>query len=66
MQASPESQPRLLSIEAAASYIGVSKWTLRDLIFRGDIPCVRIKRRLLVDVLDLDAYIARFKIQHPA
>jgi len=66
VQASPESQPRLLSIEAAASYIGVSKWTLRDLIFRGDIPCVRIKRRLLVDVLDLDAYIARFKIQHPA
>jgi excisionase family DNA binding protein len=53
---------RLLSQKAAAAYLGISYWTLRDLCFRGDIPYVRVKRRLLVDRVDLEAYIARCKI----
>ncbi len=62
----PEQQGerRLLSQEEAARYLGISKWTLRDLVFRGDLPCVRIKRRLLVDRQDLDAYLVRIKIHH--
>lgn len=59
-------QPRLLSLEEAAIYLGVSKWTLRDLIFRGDLPHLKIKRRVLVDRADLDAYISRAKIPHPS
>ena len=54
--------PRLLSQKAAAAYLGISYWTLRDLCFRGDIPYVRVKRRLLVDRQDLEAYITRAKI----
>jgi excisionase family DNA binding protein len=54
----------LLSQKVAAAYLGVSKWTLRDLLFRGDIPYVKIGRRVLIDVQDLDAYIARSKIHH--
>lgn len=53
--------PRLLSQKEAASYLGISYWTLRDLLFRNEIPYVRVKRRLLVDRLDLDSYIARCK-----
>ncbi len=54
---------RLFSQKQAAVYLGISYWTLRDLCFRGDIPYVRVKRRLLVDREDLDAYIARCKVQ---
>ncbi len=56
--------PRLFSQKEAAAYLGISYWTLRDLCFRGDIPYVRVKRRLLVDRQDLEAYITRAKI-HP-
>jgi excisionase family DNA binding protein len=64
MEPEAHTQSRLLSQEAAARYLGVSKWTLRDLLFRGDIPYVKIGRRLLIDVQDLDAYITQSKIQH--
>ncbi len=55
-------QPRLLSQQDAASYLGISYWTIRDLVFRRDIPFVRIGRRILVDRVDLDAYLDRSKI----
>ena len=54
-------EPRLVSQKEAASYLGVSYWTLRDLLFRGDIPHIRVKRRILVDRLDLEAYIQKNK-----
>lgn len=57
---------RLLSEHEAAQYLGVSYWTLRDLVFRGELPFVRIGRRKLVDRLDLDAYLDRSKIRHGA
>jgi excisionase family DNA binding protein len=55
--------PRLLSQKVAAAYLGISYWTLRDLCFRGDIPYLRVKRRVLVDRVDLEAYITRCKIR---
>jgi len=54
--------PRLLSQQEAAAYLGISYWTLRDLTFRGEVPHVKIGRRILVDRLDLDAYLDRAKI----
>ena len=54
--------PRLLSQQDAAAYLGISYWTLRDLMFRGEVPHVKIGRRILVDRLDLDAYLDRVKI----
>ena len=64
MEPNGDPQSRLLSQSAAAAYLGISKWTLRDLVFRGEIPCVRIKRRILVDRQDLDAFLDRSKIHH--
>lgn len=55
--------PRLLSQQEAAIYLGISYWTLRDLTFRGVFPHVKIGRRILVDRLDLDAYLGRAKIR---
>ncbi len=60
-QASPIT-PRLLSQRESATYLGISYWTLRDLTFRGEIPHVKIRRRILVDRLDLDAYLERMKV----
>ena len=58
------SEPRLLSQQEAARYLGISYWTVRDLVFRREIPFIKIGRRVLVDRLDLDAYLDRSKI-HP-
>ena len=55
--------PRLLSQREAATYLGISYWTLRDLTFQGEIPHVKIRRRILVDQLDLDAYLDRMKVR---
>ena len=56
------SEPRLLSQQEAARYLGISYWTVRDLVFRREIPFIKIGRRILIDRLDLDAYLDRSKI----
>ncbi len=63
--------PRLLSLEAAASYLGISTWTIRDLEGVGVLPRVRIPlpnggevRKLLFDREDLDASIEKWKDRH--
>ncbi len=55
--------PRLLSQREAATYLGISYWTLRDLTFRGEIPHVKIRRRILVDRVDLETYLDRMKVR---
>ena len=57
------SERRLLSQQDAASYLGVSYWTIRDLVFRHELPFLKIGRRILIDQIDLDAYVDRSKIR---
>jgi hypothetical protein len=59
--------PRLLDVEAAGSYLGVSAWTVRDLLDKGTLARVRIPlpgggqvRRLLLDRQELDGLVARW------
>ena len=59
-------EPRLVSQDEAARYLGISYWTVRDLVFRREIPFVKIGRRVLVDRLDLDTYLDRSKIHRDA
>jgi predicted site-specific integrase-resolvase len=33
--------PRLLTLKQGAAYVGVSYWTLRDLVLNGTLPAVR-------------------------
>jgi hypothetical protein len=66
-----ESVARLIGLRAAARYLGVSYWTMRDLAMGGAIPIVRIPcssakdgrtiRRVLIDRRDLDAFIEQNK-----
>ena len=61
--------PRLLDLRAAGRYLGMSYWTIRDLVQAGTVPTVRIPcprardgrviRRVLIDRRDLDALIER-------
>lgn len=54
-------RPRLLSVREAACYVGISHWTLRQKAWEGELPEVRLGRRLLFDLRDLDAWIERSK-----
>lgn len=57
------SAKRLLSVKAAAAELGVSAWTLRDLIGAGQLPVVKFPgvRRIFIDRKDLDELIDRSK-----
>ena len=52
---------RLLSIPEVAEYIGHAPGTLRNRIFRGELPFryIRAGRKVLVDQKDLDQWIDR-------
>jgi hypothetical protein len=59
---------RLLDLEAAAAYLGVSPWTIRDLEAAGVMRRVRVPlpdgrdlRKLLFDKADLDRLIELWK-----
>jgi excisionase family DNA binding protein len=63
--------PRLLDLKAAAMYMGLSYWTVRDLVIAGRLPSVKIPRprsgdgrtirRILLDRYDLDEFIEQSK-----
>lgn len=36
--------PRLLSVDQAAAYLGLSFWTFRELLNAGTVPTVRVPR----------------------
>ncbi len=61
-------EQRLMGANEAAKYLGLSYWTLRELIWSGAIPLVQLPnktggrlRRILVDRADLDRLIERSK-----
>lgn len=59
----PTRTARLLSIRDAASELGVSAWTLRDLIAGGKLRAVQPPgvRRIWIDRKDLDRAIESWK-----
>lgn len=52
---------RLLSTAQAAEYLGMDETTVRNLQASGELPCVRITRRVQFDQRDLDELIERHK-----
>jgi len=61
-------EPRLLNLKSAATYLGVSPWTVRDLEARGVLKRVSVPlstsaelRKLLFDKVDLDHLIETWK-----
>jgi excisionase family DNA binding protein len=49
---------RLLPVGEAADYLGVSRATVERLVYRGELPIVKIGGSTRYDVDDLDGYIA--------
>ena len=54
---------RLYRIEEAAEYLGRSTWSVRRLIWNGELPQVRAGGRVHVDVRDMDTFIDRNKVR---
>lgn len=54
-------EKRLYSVDEAATYLGRSSWSIRRLIWNGDLPQVRAGGRVHVDVRDMEAFIEKHK-----
>jgi len=52
---------RLIWLEDAANLLGLSVASVRRLIWRAELPVIRITRRLQVDVRDLERLIEQGK-----
>jgi excisionase family DNA binding protein len=46
-----------LTLQQTAAYLGVSVWTVRDLVCKGKLPVVRLTRRLHFDLKDVDRLV---------
>jgi excisionase family DNA binding protein len=64
MPSSSSTRSRLLSIPEAAEFLNISSWQVRRLVWRGDLPSVRIGRLVRLDREDLDAYVASQKCRN--
>ena len=56
-------EKRLYDVSEASRYLGMSVWGLREMYYHGKITAVRIGRRMLFDILDLDQWIEDHKKQ---
>jgi len=54
-------EPRLLSVKAAAIYLGAAVWFVRTLAWNRAVPFVKFGSRILFDKTDLDNYIQQQK-----
>lgn len=52
---------RLYTLSEAAHYLGRTLWSMRELVRKGSIPIVRERKRIFIDVKDLEGYIERNK-----
>ena len=50
-------EARLLNVEQAAKYLGTTRWCMRSLAWEKKLPTVRLGKRLLFDVRDLDKFV---------
>ena len=59
----PPLKKRLYSVSEAAQYLGRSVWSVRELIWNGTLPSVRVGRRVHLDIVDLNRWIDRNKVK---
>jgi len=52
---------RLYTLPEAAKYLGRTLWSMRELVWKGSIPIVRERKRIFVDIQDLESYVMRHK-----
>jgi excisionase family DNA binding protein len=54
-------QKRLFNISEASVYLGRSIPAIRELIWKGHLPIVKLDRRIHLDLFDLDRFIEQHK-----
>ena len=57
----PHSTARLIPAKTAADETGIAYTTLRDLVFRGELPVLKIGRAWYLDRADLARFIDSHK-----
>ena len=50
-----------MTLAQAACYLGISPWTVRELVWKERLPVVRLTRKLHFDLRDLDRFIEASK-----
>ena len=50
-------EARLLTVQQAAKYLGTTVWCMRSLAWEKKLTSIRLGKRLLFDVRDLDKFI---------
>ena len=56
-------EKRLLNIKEASEYLGISQKGLYNMIYRREIPFIKIGGRVRFDIIDLDKWIEGQKIK---
>jgi excisionase family DNA binding protein len=64
--AAAELARRLYDVKQAGVFLGVSVWTVQELIWRGDLPHIRVGRLIRLDLRDLDSFITQNRTSEPA
>jgi excisionase family DNA binding protein len=54
---------RLYTIPEAAHYLGRTVWSVRELIWSGQLPAVKVGRRTHLDLHDLNTFIEQHKVR---
>jgi len=56
-------QPLLLNVLDAANRLGISKWTIYELMHQGLLPSVKIQSRRFIALDDLEAFVERLRTE---
>ena len=56
--APPEKTKQVLTVTEAAAYLGISRTLAYQLVARGELPAIRLGRRVVVPSKALDALLA--------
>lgn len=56
------SEPVLLDLKESARLLSTTHWTIRGLIWDGQLPFLKVGRKLMVDRKDLLAWVERSKM----
>jgi len=56
------SMKRLYSIKELVKEIGATEWFWRTQIWDGQLPYVQVSRKMLIDSVDVEAFIEKHKL----
>jgi excisionase family DNA binding protein len=54
-------EPRLLDIKGAASYLSTTVWCVRSLVWDKKLPGIRLGKKIVFDRVDLDKFVETLK-----